>query len=172
MLKILLLLLLSTVAFADDDNSNHHQIDFQTTESIKIDNDVMRVTMQIIVVDEDINTVTNSINKRSHTIKNIAQNFNVKLKTTNYHTNPQYHKKAIKNWRGIYAFSIESKNFEQVTKALKKLQKVANYQSVRFLVSTKKRQQAYNQLLVAAISAHQQRGKNIALNFGSKNLPI
>ncbi|WP_428095788.1 hypothetical protein [Candidatus Thioglobus sp.] len=45
---------------------------------------------------------------------------------------------------------------------------MANYQSVRFLVSTKKRQQAYNQLLVAAISAHQQRGKNIALNFGSK----
>lgn len=164
MLKILLILI-SSLVFADN---SEHQVSFKTTKTQKVANDVMLVNMKIEQVDKNLDNLNASINKKTHQLENILKNLNVEFKTTNYYTSPQYYKKRIKNWRGVYSFSIESKNFTKLNTALKQLQNIANYQSLSFFVSDEKREQIYNQLLSKAILEHKQKAKNIASSFGAQ----
>lgn len=160
-------------------NEPNHQLTgnkvyFSITESQKIDNDTLIITLNSSAQARSANVVMEKINRKMQTaIASLKKFPEIKVKTSQYQVHPIYNKgETIRHWNGNQSLIITLDAQSKQLKVLTELQEQLSYQSMYFMVSAKQKQKAMQQLTLIALQTFQQQAKSIANAFGSSNYQL
>ena len=160
-------------------NEYNHQaignkIYFSISESQKMDNDSLTITLNASAQARSANVVMEKINRKMQTaIASLKAYPEIEVKTSQYQVHPIYNKgETIKNWRGSQSLIITLDAQSKQLNVLSKLQEQLTYQSMKFNISAKQKQKAMQQLTLIALKTFQQQAKIIANAFDVSNYQL
>ncbi|VAW43831.1 hypothetical protein MNBD_GAMMA04-2073 [hydrothermal vent metagenome] len=160
-------------------NEYNHQtignkVYFSISESQKMDNDTLTITLNASAQARSANVVMEKINRKMQTaIASLKKYPKIEVKTSQYQVHPIYNKgETIRNWRGSQSLIITLDAQSKQLKVLSELQEQLTYQSMLFKVSAKQKQKAMQQLTLIALQTFQQQAKSIANAFGSSSYQL
>lgn len=180
-LSIFALCILSIASFsvsADDDPLRGHTVNFQVNEQIHAENDMLKINLKSLQEASNSKDVTNQINRQMQQALQKLEALGLskqqlQLNSGNYQINPVYNKqRQISHWRGQQTLNIEVYDLALVSKVLAAAQKHLTYQSMQFALSTERRKQLSQQLLVKALKRYQQQAERIAREFGAQTYQL
>ncbi len=166
---------LSTQAMAD--TLNYNVINLSEAASQTLENDILRITLNIQKEGKDRNAITNEVTQSlNQVLAKIKQNKNIDGKIINrssYPLNDYVNGKTVsRGWQDAVQIQIESKDFAAVNQLAANVQNVANIQNMGYTVSDSKRKSAESQLTAAAIQSFKERAQDITRSLGAKSYKI
>lgn len=174
---MILFMLFTLTAFsthAEDDLNKFNQVSFSVKVSQQVDNDTGTLNFRAHSQNKDASTVNEEINRQMQAAKEALEDFdNLTLETSSYRVYPVYNKyQDIKTWRGEQTLTITTKNLRTLPEVLQQVQKHLKYSGMRFNVSSEKRQQVMDELMLDGLKKYQAKAKLIANSFGEKKYRI
>jgi len=160
-------------------NESNHQfhgnkVYFSISESQKMDNDTLTITLKSSAQARSANIVMEKINQKMQIAIAFLKAYpKIEVKTSQYQVHPMYNKgETIRNWRGSQSLIITLDAHSKQLNVLSELQEQLTYQSMHFKVSAKQQQKAMQKLTLIALQTFQQQAKLIANAFGSSNFQL
>ena len=151
-----------------------NKIYFSISESQKMDNDTLVITLKATAQARSANVVMEKINRKMQTALSALKKYpEIEIKTAQYRVHPAYNKgESIRHWNGSQSLIITLDAKSTQLNALTELQEQLEYQSMQFKISAKQKQKAIQQLTFIALQTFQQQAKLIAEAFGSQNYQL
>lgn len=178
-LSVVLLLSVSPLSVVHaSDNAKGHSVNFQINEQMNAENDMLQLSLQSIQEAPNSKDAINQINRQMAQALQALEALGLdksqlQLNSGNYQINPVYNKqRQISHWRGQQTLAIEVYDLALVSKVLSAAQKHLTYQSMQFGLSTERRQQLSQQLLVKALKNYQQQAELIAEQLGAQRYQL
>ena len=167
-MTVLMLVILSgslwtSHSYAQTDSLHYNLISLQESVEIEVDNDVMYARVFSQHVDRRADQVAKLINTDMQwALQQIRKHKAIKAETLNYSTYPQYKDRKIKSWSGRQEMSLESSDFELLSRVIADLQARLQVNNIHFGVSAKKYKQTEDSLITDAVKAFNKKANIIA----------
>ena len=147
----------SAVALADEE-VQFNIVNLRVEQTREVSNDVMVVVMQAAAQKNSSAEAARSVNEvMAWADKIISEDQRISHQTLNYQTRPIYQNKTITGWSASQQLQLQSQDIEALTTMLGTLQQKLQIGSMRFQVSTDRRAEELETLVVEALEAF--RGK-------------
>ncbi|MCF6253606.1 MAG: SIMPL domain-containing protein, partial [Thiomicrorhabdus sp.] len=148
-----------------------NKVYFSISESQKLDNDILTITLKATSQERSANKVMEKVNRKMQTAIASLKNYpDIEVQTSQYRVHPIYNKgETIRHWNGSQSLVITLDANSKQLKVLTKLQEHLTYQSMHFKISAPKKQKAVQQLTLSALKTFQEQAKLIADAFGATN---
>ncbi len=164
-----LILSISSVAFGEE-QIQFNVINLSAEQSRQVGNDVMAVIMQAAAQKNSSLEAGRKVNElMSWADQIISEEERVKHQTMNYQTRPVYQERNIVGWNASQQLLLQSSDFDVLTTMLGTLQQQLQIVSMRFEVSSEKRQEELDTLIVEALEAFRKKAELIALTMKAQD---
>lgn len=167
-------LFMTHTVVADQSSKLHYNlVSLQESVEVEVENDVMYA--RVVVRHDRLNAkdVAKAINTDMQwALKQVRQYKKVKAQTLNYSTYPQYKDRKIKSWTGSQEMSLESKDFDVLTRLIANLQARLQVNNIRFGVSAEKYKKTEDSLIEDAVKAFNKKAQLIAVAMGKKSFTV
>ncbi|MCG6936941.1 MAG: SIMPL domain-containing protein [Gammaproteobacteria bacterium] len=155
--------LLSCSAYAHDDVINYNQISLEASASAEVENDTMVVSLYAQEEGSKATELSNRVNQKINwALEKLKQYPNIKVETESYSTVPVYSKSQVIAWRVKQSIQLESKDMALMSEVLGELQRQLNLNGISFDVSPEKRDEQTRLLIDQALTAYNNRARQIA----------
>ncbi len=155
-------------AVAEELNYNLVQLSYSATQ--EVENDMMVVTLRAFGEGKSANEVADKVNSKMQwaleKLKNVSD---IKKETTGYETYPRYKSKVIVGWQADQQLRLESKNIKALTNLVGVLQQRLEVENMQFSVSSERRKDIAEKLMVEALQGFYQKAGVIAKTVGGKD---
>lgn len=159
------MLLLSPFAFSD----THLQlgiVNLDASATADVDNDELVTRLQVIEDGRDPAKLTDLVNQKTTLVLDAVKHFeDIQAETSSYNTRPLYHDGKITSWQVSQQLTLETGNFEQMSRLVADISSLANIQSMQFQVSKSKAEDVKQGLLKQAIANFKDKAKLVANEF-------
>jgi len=151
-----------------------NKVYFSISESLKMDNDTLIITLKASAQARSANVVMEKINRKMQAAISALKKYpKIEVKTVQYRVHPIYNKgETIHRWNGSQSLTITMDAKSTQLNALSELQEHLEYQSMHFKISAKQKQKAVQQLTLTALKTFQQQAKLIADAFDSPSYQL
>ena len=152
-----LIVCVSALAFADQ-QVQFNIVNLRVEQTREVSNDVMVVVMQAAAQKNSSAEAARSVNEvMAWADRIISEDQRISHQTLNYQTRPIYQNKTITGWSASQQLQLQSQDIEALTTMAGTLQQKLQIGSMRFQVSTDRRAEELETLVVEALEAF--RGK-------------
>jgi predicted secreted protein len=170
LIPLLVCLLLANTLPAAEQPPRYDQINLSAEASRETDNDTLVARLSAQREGSDPVALSNSVNKLiSQAVKQAKQQPEVKLQTLGYQTSPIYQQQRLTGWRVKQSLRLESRNVEQLSQLLSRLQERLALESISYAVSDERRQAVEEQLIKQALEAFQKRARLVTEQLDRKS---
>lgn len=156
------------------DNNPMQRVDFQTSVSAVLPNDILRARLNIELSDKDSARLARNLTLAINDAMNKAKPYtDVKVSTGNQQNWPIYNdKQRLDGWRGRAEITLESKDFKAASELLAQLQQGMQLQHIDFAVSEESRQAIEKTLTTQAIAAFREQANTVRSAWGAKSYQL
>ena len=159
------MLLLSPFAFAD----SHLQlgiVNLDASATADVENDELVTRLQVTEDGRDPAKLTDLVNQKTALVLDAVKNFeDIQAETSSYNTRPLYHDGKITSWQVSQQLTLETSNFEQMSRFIADISSLANIQSMQFQVSKSRAEDVKQSLLKQAIANFKDKAKLVTSEF-------
>lgn len=151
-----------------------NKVYFSISESQKIDNDILIITLKASAQARSASMVMEKVNRKMQmAIVSLKKYPDIEVQTSQYRVHPIYNKgETIRHWNGGQSLIVTLDAQSKQLKVLTNLQEHLAYQSMHFKISAEKKQKSVQQLTLTALKTFQQQAKLIANAFGSAHYQL
>jgi predicted secreted protein len=147
---------------AQEQTIHYDQISLQTHASQDIENDTLIAVMYAQREGPQLPPLTEQINRLiGKAVAQAKQAEKIKVTTLGYQTYPVYQKQRLSGWRVRQSIRLESRQNEALSQLLGQLQSQLALESISYTLSSERRQEMEEQLIVKAIDAFRHRAKQV-----------
>ncbi|WP_438969971.1 SIMPL domain-containing protein [Methylophaga sp.] len=172
-LIFLALLCVTISSHADDHASQYGMINLDASATADVVNDELITRLQVIEDGHDPAKLTNLVNKKTALVLDAVKNFkDIKAETSSYNTRPLYDDGEISSWKVTQQLTLETSNFEQMSKFIADISSLANIQTMQFQVSAAKAETVKQDLLKQAIANFKQKATLITTEFNRSDYEL
>ncbi len=162
-LFVVSLIVMQTALAVQPNDLHYNLVSLQESVEIEVENDVMHARVVVQHVNKHAKDVAKLINAdMKWALAQVKKHKAVKAQTLNYSTYPQYDNRKIKSWTGRQEMSLESQDFDLLTRLIGDLQARLQVSNIRFAVSPKKYKQTEDGLIADAVKVFNKKAKLIA----------
>lgn len=172
---ILATLLFSTAAWThnpENPTQDGNKVRFSVKQSVKLDNDRVAITFNSISEGETAAQSTEKVFESMKKAAEIYKDYPVKVKTTQFSTNPVYKDKKISHWRTVQAIEVKGEITPKTLSLMNTLDDYVNYQRIAFYISESKKTEAISNLTKQALISFKLKAKEIAHTLSHDNYRI
>ena len=167
-----LMLLLTPLAFAQD-SMQYGLVNLDASATADVSNDQLITQLQVIEDGKDSAKLTELVNKKTALVLDAVKNFPaITAKTSSYSTRPLYHDGKITSWQVSQQLTLETSDFEQMSRFIADISSLANIQSMQFRVSEQQAGKVKKSLLKQAISNFKDKAKLVTEQFERTNYDL
>ncbi len=169
----LCLILLQAIVMADDNTPVYSRYSLSASASVEIENDLM--TVQLVVEDEDTDSaaLAERINQKMlWALLQLEQFHSIKSSTRDYNTYPIYEQKRISGWRSSQTLQLQGSMFDDIKRAIGKLQERLTVRSMRFSPRPETRKMTENKLIDEALEAFRERADLISKSMNASGYRV
>lgn len=163
-----LLLLLNVLPAVAADPPSYDRVQLQVAVEQEVDNDEVVVTLAVELDEQDAARLADTINQRMQAaLEAVASRPTVRARTGNYSIRPVYSRdNRFDHWQGSQQLLLESSDSQAVAALLKQLQETLRVKSIRYGVSSARRDQVEDELTTRALARFRERAGLIAAGLG------
>jgi predicted secreted protein len=159
------LMLLSSLALADD-AVQLGIINLDASASRAVENDELVTRLEVIENGRNPAKLTDLVNQKTALVLDAVKNFKaIEAETSSYNTRPVYDDGKITSWQVSQQLTLETGNFDQMSRLIADISSMANIQSMHFQVSDSKAETIKQTLLKEAIAKFRAKAKLVAGEF-------
>ncbi len=157
-----LALVFSNPLAAQDEGSHYDRIALRTQASEAVENDTLIAVMYAQKEGPDLAPLTTQVNHRIGEAVNQARQVpEVRVSTLGYQTYPVYQQQVLSGWRVRQSIRLESRENEILSALIGKLQSALALESIRYTLSSERREAVEQRLILQAIDGFRQRAEQI-----------
>ncbi len=151
----------------------YDQFSLQASAQSEVENDLMRVMMQVQHENRDAAVLAGKINADMQwAIEQLATFDSIVYRTENYTTYPKYEQQRVVGWRSSQTLSLSSSDFEAVKRAVQILQGRLQVSNMVFLARDETRRLAEDKLINEALDNLKHRAGIVQQNMGADGYRI
>ncbi len=171
---VCILFLLVSLSLAAKPESTFDRVTFSVTVVEEVRSDTIIGNLGISVQGKDTSAMAGKINSTIRAALDSIKKFSaIEAETLNYQTQPVYEQGRQSGlWKVSQSIQIKSRDFEQFSKAVHKLQQSLNLLSVNYQLSSAVRSATEDRLTTNAIKRFSERAQQLSNDFGFKDYRI
>ncbi len=138
-----------------------------------IDNDLLKVTMQSSADADSAQEAAKIVNQEMNwALDLIKDTTGIRKQTVNYQTRPRYSNKVIVGWSASQQLQLESKEINELSHVVGRLQENLQVNSMNFAVSPAQKKAAADELISEALAAFEKKARLISETVGARDFRI
>lgn len=151
----------------------YDQISLHATAQGDVENDLMRVRMQVSHEHRDAAELANKVNTDMQwALAQLAEFSTIRFSTENYTTYPKYEQQRVAGWRSTQTLAMSSDDFEAIKKAVQILQSRLQVQQMMFEPRAETRRTTEDELINQALDNLKHRALLVQQNMGASGYRI
>ena len=167
-LALVLIVLASPIVSADD-KTFYDRVNLSVEAVDEVENDTLVAVLYAQREGSNLAELSNEVNRAiTQAIQRSKKAADIDVQTLAYQTFPVYQKQRLSSWRVRQSIQLKSRNIKALSALLGDLQSHLALESIRYTVSNEQRAGIEEALIGKAITAFQQRARNITKQLGRK----